>query len=174
MRRVLVIGSGGSGKTTVATRLAEALQLPLVHLDALYWSEGWQPTAPEQWQRTISELVQRDAWVMDGNYGGSLAARMSAADTVVFLDIPRLTCLWRVLKRHIRYFGRSRPSMAPGCPERLTREFVGWIWKYPARRRPGILDRLAEAAERHKTVVVLRDDNEVERFLESLVRRAEA
>ena len=63
--------------------------------------------------------------------------------------------------------------MAPGCPERLTAGFLGWIWEYPERRRPGILARLAEAARQHKTVVVLRDDNEVDRFMAGLVRGGE-
>ncbi len=169
LRRVLVIGSGGAGKTTLAARIAEATGLPLVHLDALYWHPGWVPTAPDAWRAVVAELVARPAWVMDGNYGGTLNARLAAADTIVFLDWPRIGCLWRVVKRRLRYRGRRRPSMAPGCPERLSLDFLRWIWEYPARRRPGILARI-HALEGGKRVEVLRNRADVEAFVAGLGR----
>src|SRR4051794_905502 len=111
MRRVLVIGSGGAGKTTLARRLAERTGLPLVHLDMLYWHAGWVPTGEPEWDRIIEELVSRDAWVMDGNYGRTLDRRLAACDTVIFLDLPRLVCLWRVIKRRWQYAGANRYSL---------------------------------------------------------------
>ena len=167
MRKVIVIGSGGSGKTTLATRLGARLGLPVVHLDALYWRAGWTPTPPDEWARVVADLAARDAWVMDGNYGGTLPQRLAACDTVIFLDVPRLVCLWRVVARSVRYRGRTRPDMAPGCDEQVTWEFVRWIWTYPRRRRPGILRMLGEVAG-EKRVVVLRGRGEVERFLASV------
>ena len=143
-RRCLVIGSGGAGKTTFARLLADRTGLPVVHLDALYWSSGWQPKPGEEWRDVVDELVRRPRWIMDGNYGGTLDARLAAADTVYFLDTPRWICLTRVLRRWWRYRGVSRPSMPDGCPERITWGFLAWIWSYPRRRRPGILARLAE------------------------------
>ncbi len=73
---------------------------------------------------------------MDGNYGGTLARRLAACDTVVFLDMPRLLCLLRVVRCFLRYRGRSRPGMAAGCHEQLTWSFLCWIWQYPRRRWP--------------------------------------
>lgn len=165
MRRVLLIGSGGAGKSTVARRLGAATGLPVVHLDARFWRPGWTPTPRDEWRRTVATLVAGDAWVMDGNYGGTLDLRLAACDTVVFLDLPRLVCLRRVVARALRHAGRTRPDMAPDCPERLTLEFVRWVWRYPRRQRPAVLRRLAAAAEAGTRVVVLRSDAEVERFL---------
>jgi adenylate kinase family enzyme len=138
--------------------------LPVVHLDACYWRPGWDPTPKEEWTRTVDEIAARDAWIMDGNYGGTLDRRLAACDTVIFLNLPRMVCLRRVLWRSFRYRGRSRPDMAPGCPERMTLEFVRWVWTYPRARRPGVLRRL-EALAAEKRVVILRSTRAVERFL---------
>lgn len=163
MQRVLVIGSGGSGKTTVARAIADRLELPLIHLDALYWHPGWTPTPADEWQRVVAELVAGPRWVMDGNYGGTLDMRLAACDTVIFLDLPRHVCTWRILKRRVHYIGRVRPDIAPGCPEQLTWEFVRWVWTYPRSRRGSILERLRALAGRQ--VFVLTSRRDVERFL---------
>lgn len=171
MRRVLVIGSGGAGKSTFAARLAEHTGLPLIHLDRLYWRPGWTEPPGDEWAETVEQLVQRERWIMDGNYGGTLERRLAACDTVVFLDLPRTVCLTRVLRRRIRFRGRARPDMTPGCPERLSWEFIRWIWTYPARRRPKILKRLYELRAGQRAVI-LRSQRAVEEFFRSLPARA--
>ena len=166
-----MIGSGGAGKTTVARVIAARTGLPLVHLDSLYWRAGWEPTPRGEWESTVSALLREPTWVMDGNYGGTLDERLAACDTVIFLDFPRWICLWRLIRRRIRYAGRSRPDLPDGCPERLSREFVRWVWTYPTRRRQAILDKLA-TLEEVKRVVVLRSVAAVNDFLSTLPARA--
>jgi adenylate kinase family enzyme len=82
---------------------------------------------------------------------------------MIFLDMPRLVCMWRVILRWWRHCGRSRPDMTPGCNEQLTVEFLRWIWSYPATRRPGILRRL-EGLRPDQRGLVLRSTAEVEAF----------
>ncbi len=171
MRRVSIIGSGGAGKSTLAARVADRLDLPLVHLDARYWQPGWVATPADAWRREVEALIAEPAWVMDGNYGGTLDVRLAASDLVVFLDLPRLVCLWRVVRRAMRHRGRSRPDMAPGCPEQLSWEFVRWVWSYPERRRPQVLHRLA-ALPPTTRVVVLRSQRAVDEWLATLTRDA--
>ena len=151
MRRVLIIGSGGAGKSTFASRLSRRTGLPLIHLDSLYWQPGWIETPAAEWDQTIEQLLGRDTWIMDGNYGRTLERRLAACDTVIFLDLPRLLCLQRIIRRRLQFHGRSRPDMREGCPERLSWEYIQWVWTYPERRRPGILARLA-ALEPEKQV----------------------
>ena len=170
MQRVLVIGSGGAGKSTVAARLGALTGLPVHHLDTLYWQPGWVLTPAPEWARRVAELTAGPAWIMDGNYGGTLEQRLAACDTVLFLDLPRLVCVARVLRRWLRYRGRSRPDMTAGCPERITGEFLRWVWRYPVERRPGVLRRLAAAQAGGVRVVHLRSTREVERFLSGLAR----
>ena len=171
MHRILVIGSGGAGKSTLARRVGATLGLPVIHLDALYWQPGWVPTPENEWEQRVAALVAGARWVMDGNYGGTLDQRLAVCDTVVFLDLPRWLCLARVVWRRLRYAGRTRPDVAPGCAEQVSWEFVSWIWKYPHRRRPGILRRLA-VLPADRQVVVLRSRREVMRWLATLSDRA--
>jgi adenylate kinase family enzyme len=107
MKRVAIIGCGGSGKTTVATRLGERTGLPVVLLDQHYWRSGWQETPREEWEALQRELCSRPSWwIMDGNYGGTMAMRLEAADTIIFLDYPTWACLWG---------GVSVCAVFPGC-----------------------------------------------------------
>lgn len=163
MQRILVIGSGGAGKTTVAREIARRLDLPLIHLDAHYWRPGWIETPKEEWRRVVEGLIAQPRWVMDGNYGGTMDLRIAASDTVVFLDLPRLVCLWRVLKRTTRFWGTTRPEITAGNPERMTWDFVKWIWTYPKRRRPALLAKLNMLDD--KRVIVLSSQREVDQFL---------
>jgi adenylate kinase family enzyme len=164
MRRVLVIGSGGAGKSTFARRLAERLGLEVIHLDRVFWRAGWVETPKDEWRLRVEELCGREAWVMDGNYSGTLEVRLAACDTVIFLDQPRAVCVWRVLKRSVMYRSAPRPDTAEGCRERVDLKFLHWVWTYPKRRRSKILARLDEMAA-DKRVIRLRSDAEVERFL---------
>lgn len=164
MKKVLVIGSGGSGKTTFTKELGARTGLPVIHLDQLFWHPGWVKTPDEEWDRLIAELCARGEWIMDGNYGRTLAPRIEAADTIIFLDASRWLCTWRIVTRQIRYAGRIRPDSAPGCPERLTWEFVSWVWTYPSRRRPDVMKRL-DAVRATKRVVILRSGREIREFL---------
>lgn len=163
-RRVLVIGSGGAGKTKLSEAISRATGLRLIHLDLLYWREGWEPTPPAAWRDRVADLVSGPQWVMDGNYGGTFDLRFPAADTIIFLDIHGMACIWRLLKRRFAHHGRARPSMHPGCHERLTPGFLWWVWTYRRRRRPQILATLDELRG-EKEVFILTSSEDVSTFI---------
>ena len=164
MKKILIIGSGGSGKTTLANRLGEKTGIKVIHLDTLYWKPDWVRTEEAQWQKTVSELIAGEEWIMDGNYSRTMEMRMAAADTVIFLDLPRAACLWRILKRITYYYGKNRPDVAEGCKEKFDLEFLLWIWNYPARTRPKVL-ALIEKFKDNIEIIRLKSSKEVEEFL---------
>ena len=167
MRKVLVIGSGGAGKSTLAIELGTILDLPVVHLDRLHWKPGWVEPDKETWRETVREVVAGDRWIIDGNYGGDLDLRVPHADTIIYLDFPPLVCVWRVLKRRFQYRKGGRPDMAPGCDERFDREFlkfVWWVWNYRRNSRPRILDAIARHGA-DKELIVLSKPRQVADFL---------
>lgn len=104
---------------------------------------------------------------MDGNYKSTLAMRSRAADSIIFIDMPRRTSYLRVFLRFLKFRGRPRPDLTEGCPEKIDRDFLEWIWYYPMTHRPVILGLLRKL-ESTKSVIILKGQNEIERFVSSL------
>jgi adenylate kinase family enzyme len=145
--------------------IGEHLDLPVIFLDAHFWRPGWVEPEADDWQRRFAELAARSEWVMDGTFLSTIDAKLAAAELVVDVDLPRLLCLYRVLGRWLRYWGRTRPDMAPGCPEKVDWDFVRYIWLFGRRNRP----RLDEAERASgKPVIRIRTRAEVRQFVEGL------
>jgi adenylate kinase family enzyme len=169
IQRVAVIGSGGGGKTTLALEIGRALDLPVYHLDRLFWRSGWVETPPEEWETIHRDLCANPRWVIDGNYGGTMDQRLQACDAVVYLDRPTMVCLWNVVKRFLLFRGKTRPDMTPGCQEQLDWDFIRWILAYRRRNRPRILKKLADL-DSGKRVAILRSRRDMDGFLRTLRR----
>jgi adenylate kinase family enzyme len=173
-RRIAVLGSPGAGKSTLARRLGTLTGLPVYHLDRLFWRPGWQETPKEEWIALQTELVDRPAWIIDGHYGETLGLRLNACDAVVALDFPRVVCLVRALRRIIASYGRVRPDMGPGSPERLDADFLRYIWAFPRRQRRAMLEDLDAARRSGKPVLVFRSPRALEAWLRAAADNAGA
>ncbi len=145
MQRIVIVGRSGSGKSTLARALGECLGLPVTHLDALYWQPGWQPTPDRPaFDARVLEIVAGERWIIDGGYTSTLPQRLRRADTVVVMMAPLWLCLRRVLWRLVAYRGgRTRPDMAPGCPEKVDLEFLGYILSFRRKSLPEIEAKIA-------------------------------
>ncbi len=166
MRRVMVVGCSGAGKTTLAQKISEWSELPLINLDSYYWSPGWTATSCTEWREQVEQLSVAPEWIMDGNYWTTFAVRMRYADTLIWLDYSRRICLWRVLKRTMRWFGRSRPEL-PGCPERFTWSFLRHVWCFRSEYRPRILDAIRQFGS-HLRVIQVANGDDADEFLAEL------
>jgi adenylate kinase family enzyme len=167
VRRVVIIGCAGAGKSTFARTLARRTNLPLIHLDREFWRPGWVKTPRGEWRGKVIELVAGENWIMDGNYDSSLDLRLPRADTVIWFDYPRRRCLWRVVKRIVITYGQVRPDMGAGCPEQIDPAFLRWIWNFNRRERPALLQQLA-ASGSHLTPIIFRNDGDAAQFLSKL------
>ena len=167
MRRVVIIGQPGSGKSTLARALGERTFLPVFHMDCVHWLPGWQERAVVEKVQMVQEIVARDAWIFEGNNSATSELRLARADTLIWLDLPLSTRLFRVILRTLRFWGRTRPDLPEGCPERFDRAFFAYIWRTRQSGRDKLRDTY-QSAPQHVSCMSLRSGAEVRRFLDSL------
>ncbi len=166
MERILIIGCPGSGKTRLALALGEKLDLPVVHLDRLWWTGGWKNVSQEEFDSRLAMALHMDSWIIDGNYSRTMEARLEKCDTIVYLDYSRWECLLGMCQRVLGNYGKVRPDMAKGCPERFDWELVKFIWNFNKNNR--VLTYTWIGRTRHAKAVVLKNRKEAKRFLEQL------
>ena len=138
MNRIIVIGSPGSGKSTLVREIAVRSGIPAFHLDKLYWQPGWVPHPDlNVFRNTVDNIVAGERWILDGGfYDAAGPERFVRADTVIFLDVPTVVCLFRAIKRWLLYRGDTRPDLAPDCPEKFDLEFYQYILSYRTEQIP--------------------------------------
>ena len=166
--KIAVIGYSGSGKSTLARILGERYGLPVLHFDRVHWVTGWQERDRAEVHQMVRGFMEKPAWVIDGNYTKfEYQRRMTEADLILFLDFPRLLCLWRVWRRYLCHRGRTRPDMGEGCPERLDLAFILWVlWEgRTGQKRDEYRRILAQYPEK---TVVLKSQREIDQYLEGL------
>ncbi|MDO4744747.1 MAG: isopentenyl transferase family protein [Clostridia bacterium] len=122
MKRILIIGNAGSGKTTFAKKLAKKTGLPIVHLDKLYWTGNWQCLERDKFDSILQKELEKEEWIIDGNFNRTIMHRLKYCDTVFYFNVPTVTCLWGITKRIIQNHGKTRTDMGGNCPEYFDRQ----------------------------------------------------
>lgn len=169
MRRVLIIGCAGAGKTTFAGALAEMTGLPLVHLDRLFWCGNWEHLSRDAFDTALQAELEKPEWIMDGNFDRTIPHRLQYCDTVFFFDLPRRSCLWGVTKRVFQNWGKSRPDMGGNCPERFDRhkrELYRHIWHFNKNNRESYYKLLAGV----ENIIIFRSRKEVRKYLREVAK----
>ena len=166
MERVIIIGCGGAGKSTLARQLGEKTGLPVVHLDQLWWKPDWKHISREEFDQIVAEEADKPQWIMDGNFDRTMELRISKCDTVIYLDFNRIVCLLSWIKRVIQNWGHARTDMAEGCAEWFNPEMARWIWNFNNNNRERNY-RLLNGAE-HAETIVLKNRRAVKKFLGQL------
>ena len=129
--KIALIGYSGSGKSTLAAYLGELYDIPVLHLDTVRFLPGWVERDKDEESALVRAFMDEHTeggWVIDGNYTSvHYERRMQEADHILFLSFSRLATLWRAIKRYRTFRGRTRPSAAEGCNEKLDAAFIKWI-----------------------------------------------
>lgn len=166
MERILIIGCGGAGKSTLARQLGEKLDIPVVHLDKIFWKPGWVERSDEEFDVLLERELEKPKWIMDGNFNRTMPKRLEKCDAVIYLDFSRFACLRGVAKRVLTTYGKVRPDMGEGCPERFDFDFLKWIWNFNKNKRESYY-RLLNEVEGVETIA-LKNRRQVKKFLKSL------
>jgi adenylate kinase family enzyme len=172
VRHIAIVGPGGAGKSRLARELGEAVGVPVVHLDRLFWKPGWVAPPPAEWEAVQKRELDRESWIADGLQEGTEYLWLDAADTIVFLDASPLSCVWRVTRR--RLVSRDGPETPVDCEPapayRAFLKFLRYLWRYRRTTRAEIVADLSRREDRQQ-VIVLRRDTDLRAFLADVPRR---
>jgi len=162
VKRVLVTGPAGAGKSQLAKKLGERLGIRVLHLDTLFWKPGWVATPPEEWDALQRRELASDSWVADSQFDDMLPDWLGAADAVVFVDASPVRCLWRVgRRRRNREAGIGIPAgTAAGAFHRSLLKFLRNQWRYRTRVRGELLAELERNGESRRVFVLRRSEDE--------------
>ena len=161
MKKVIVIGCPGSGKSTLSRALHQKTGLPLYYLDMLYWNTDKTTVEKNIFLERLSSVIEKDEWIIDGNYASTMEMRLAACDTVIFLDYPLEVCFDGIRQRR----GKVRPDMPWGETEEDT-EFIEFIKTFNQEQRPKVLALLEKYRE--KNTYIFNNRQEAAAFLERL------
>lgn len=172
IQRILVIGCSGGGKTTLSARIAALRGLEFQSLDRdVRWLPGWVERDRAEQRALISQLSQRERWVMDGSGASSFDIRLPRTELVLWVRVPRYVALLGLAKRVFRYYGSVRPAMAEGCPEPLPdRAFLSYIWNFERKYAPLFIKQIDQYGP-DVPVAVLRSYREMEALTQAVVPR---
>ncbi len=162
MKKVVVVGCPGSGKSTFARKLQEKTGLPLYYLDMIWHKPDKTTLTKEEFDEKLHELIARDEWIIDGNYSRTLEPRLQACDTAFVFDLPLEVCLAGAQAR----VGTKRIDM-PWEETELSQEFLNYILSFSQQQLPRLL-QLAQQYSSQKQVVFFRSRRECDDFLKSL------
>ncbi len=158
MKKIIVIGCPGSGKSTFSRALHELTGLPLYHLDMLYWNSDRTTVSKELFRERLRNVLENESWIIDGNYSSTVEMRLKECDTVFFLDFPADICIKGVKQRQ----GRPRPDM-PWTETEDDEEFLEFIRNYEVQSKPKVLDLLKKYGDRD--IYVFKSRGEAEEYL---------
>lgn len=167
MQKILIIGSNGAGKSTFSYALAEKLNLPLIHIDQIYWRGRWDVTPRDEFERAIVQEAQKEKWIIEGNNIKSLEQRLPYADTVFWFEFPPLFCIFNIFKREWRYRGKVRPDMPDECVSKLRFSFLRYAFRFNKNNRTRIEELLSHYT--HVKVIRFTGRGQVKKYLKSLM-----
>ena len=168
MERIVIVGPSGSGKSTLGRTLSDKLDIPVIHLDSLFFKAGWIEIEKEELVEKVTQFIAaNEKWIIEGNYSTTLPIRLEHCDHAIFLDYSRFLYFFRAVKRSFKYYGHTRPDMAEGCSERFDLSFFKYVWHFPERREKLVSTLHAYSTDK-TNIVFLKNPKELKRYLDTM------
>lgn len=161
--KISIIGGPGSGKTTLSNILAKEYNLPVTHLDGIHHLKNWEVRDKSERDKIILDIVSKDKWIIDGTYKDTLKQRLENSDFIIWLDYSTITQLKGIIKRYLKNPGKEKKEI-PGCKERLTLEFLKYVFYYNKRKRHFIEDAI-KTIDKNK-VLIFKNQKHLNKWLQ--------
>ncbi|MFE2709158.1 P-loop NTPase family protein [Streptomyces mirabilis] len=162
MKKVAIVGCGGSGKSHVARVLGDVLDAPVTHLDAAFYDDEWNELPVEKFAAVQRDLVAQEKWVIDGNYNSTLQIRLESCDTVVLMDVSTLAALWGIFSRQLRHGAGHKGN---GVHNRIHWGVIKYVATYRRKMRPRVMAKIDQFAAGHANVVLLTSRRQTRHWL---------
>lgn len=170
MKRIMILGSSGTGKTTLCRRLGEKLHLNTLHLDSVYWKKDWENITKPEFDRYMKDfLTKHDNWVIDGNYTNNkhFTYRLDLSDVIIFLDFGQQVSLQGIHERASDYKHQVRSDMAEGCVEGIDQVFLKYVAGFH-KTKAKYLQAIAKKYGNKKQVLIFKNREELYNWYNSL------
>lgn len=161
MKKVIIIGCPGAGKSTFARALHKKTKLPLFYLDMLFWNSDMTHVSREIFDKRLAQILNQESWIIDGNYGRTMETRLKECDTVFLLDFSVDVCLSGVSER----IGKAREDM-PWVEQEFDSDFKQWIIDFSNIELPQVYSLLEKYS--NKNILIFKSRQEIDDFLGNL------
>lgn len=165
VKKILIIGCSGSEKSTLAEKMNKITRIPVIHLDNIYWEENWERVPDEKSFESLNEELNKDRWIMEGNYNSTLEYRIKFCDVIIFLDISRVTCLFQIFWRKLISRNHKRSDMAKNKAKFWDYEFLKWVWNFGKINRQNYYSIMSDSKQKF---YILKSKKEIQAFLREL------
>ena len=166
MQRIAIIGNGGAGKSTLAKKLGEKLNIPVHHLDKYFLNSNYENVTKPEMGAIHEKIIANEKWIIDGNYKYTLESRFERADTIIMLDFPTWLCIWRIYKRTWRK--EKRTDVPDGCANKVDMTFLSWVIGYKKRAGKKMVNEILPIYKLEKRIYILRNSESVNDFLKAV------
>ncbi|PAT01819.1 hypothetical protein CI105_04845 [Candidatus Izimaplasma bacterium ZiA1] len=169
MNKILILGSSGTGKTTLARTLSKKLKITALHLDSVYWEKNWRNIGKDEFDKKMKSFLKNNqSWVIDGNYlnNSHFKYRLDLADTIIYLDYGVSVALKGIFQRASKYRHQVRSDMASGCVEGIDQDFLKYVAKFSDKGK--MIKAIIKKYENKKRVLIFNSRKELSEFINTL------